>query len=234
VHGRPVRSTPMPGMKDEDLTDAVPTDMPTDLPTDLATDLATDLPTDLPDDGAAPSPGKGAVVEAAHALRVAEAMTKQVRAVSPDTSIKKVALLMASEAIGAVPVIRSDNHLIGLVTDRDIVIRVCAGDKSVDDIRARDAMTTHPTGITAEESLSRALALMARLQVHRLPVVDDEFRLVGMLSIADIASKGGANAELREALAEISNRQSFWSRVIPMTWRACAWVNRQKHRGTDG
>jgi CBS domain-containing protein len=148
-------------------------------------------------------------------LTVADVMTKSVRAVSLETTIKEVALMMAGEAIGVVPVVDDDHRLVGLITDRDIVIRVCAGDKGVDDLRASDAMTPNPTGIRSTETITSALAVMARLQVHRLPVVDPGFRLIGMLSIGDIASRGDANADLRQALAEISNRRSFWSRI----WR---------------
>jgi CBS domain-containing protein len=148
-------------------------------------------------------------------LIVADVMTKSVRAVALETTIKEVALMMAGDAIGVVPVVDDDNVLVGLITDRDIVIRVCAGDKGVDDLRASDAMTPNPTGIRSSETITNALAVMARLQVHRLPVVDEGFRLIGMLSIGDIASRGDASADLREALAEISNRRSFWSRI----WR---------------
>jgi CBS domain-containing protein len=148
-------------------------------------------------------------------LTVADVMTKSVRAVALETTIKEVALIMAGDAIGVVPVVDDDNLLVGLITDRDIVIRVCAGDKGVDDLRASDAMTPSPTGIRPSESITNALAVMSRLQVRRLPVVDEGFRLIGMLSIGDIASRGDARADLREALAEISNRRSFWSRV----WR---------------
>ena len=82
-------------------------------------------------------------------------------------------------------------------------------------MRAADAMTRDPTGIGADQALPDVLSAMARLQLQRLPVVDDDFKVVGMISLGDIAARGEASVDLRAALAALSNRKMFWGRA----WR---------------
>lgn len=148
-------------------------------------------------------------------LVASDVMSRTVRSVKPDSSIKDVAIVMAGDATGLVPVVDSSEKLVGLITDRDIVMRACKGDKSIDDLRAADAMTRDPTGIAADQGLPDVVSAMARLQVQGLPVVDDDFKLVGMISLGDIATRGDAGVDLRAALAALSNRKLFWTRA----WR---------------
>lgn len=170
----------------------------------------------MEDEGGPPPPEDSRAADAP--LTVGDIMTTHVSAAWEDSTVKELALIMADEAIGGVPVVGPDNRLIGLVTYRDIVLRACAGDKRLEDLHAGDAMTTEPTGIGPGESLSRALETMATLQVHRLPVLDDSAHLIGMISLGDIAAHGDDSAtaaELRDTLARISDRQSSWNGV----WR---------------
>lgn len=212
---RPARPLPSPG-RDFHLPDSRATEPPRERPAlpgpakDRETVAAESR---MEDEGGPPLPEPGRARTGGSATTVGEAMSRDVRTVLPDTPIKQLAVLMAGEGIGALPVVLPDQRLLGMVTDRDIVIRVCAGDKSVEDLRAGDVMTIDPTGISADKTVSDALAVMARLQVHRLPVVDDDFRLVGIISTADVARLRNSSRELGEALAEISNRESFWSRI---------------------
>lgn len=103
----------------------------------------------------------------------------------------------------------------GLITERDIVIRACAGDKSIEDMRAADAMTPDPTAINAYQLLRDAVAAMTRLQVPRLPVVGDDFKVVGMISLRDIAKRGATGIDLPAVLAAASSRNLVLSRA----WR---------------
>ncbi|MES1205890.1 MAG: CBS domain-containing protein [Pseudomonadota bacterium] len=165
--------------------------------------------------GPDPLQRKTAPLEDPAALTVADVMTTHVSAAWQDSTVKELAVIMAGEAIGSIPVVDPDNRLLGLVTYRDIVIRACAGDRGIDDLRACDAMTPQPTGIGPSATISHALAEMGRLHVHRLPVVDGGAHLIGMVSLGDIATRGGngTGPELLDTIARIADRKSFWNRV---------------------
>ena len=118
--------------------------------------------------------------------KVHEVMSQRPRAVSPDTSVLEVAEVMDQEDVGSVPVLEGD-RLAGIVTDRDITVRAVAKGKDprgmpVREITSRDVVTVGP-----DDDLSEALKLMASYQVRRIPVVDAEERLVGVVSQADVA-----------------------------------------------
>ena len=118
--------------------------------------------------------------------KVHQVMTDSPRCVTPETPISAAAELMASEDVGSLPILDGET-LAGMVTDRDIVIRAIAKGKDprgmpVRDIASRELVTVH-----ANDDLSDALKLMASQQVRRLPVVDEDNRLVGVLAQADIA-----------------------------------------------
>lgn len=135
------------------------------------------------------------------AKQVRDAMTPSVRAASPSQSLADAAELMKGEDVGSVPVV-DDGRLIGMVTDRDIVVRAVAERRdpqavTVDEIATRELVTVEP-----EQDLDEALALMAHHQVRRLPVVE-EGRLVGMLAQADVALEA-KEKKVGEMLEEIS------------------------------
>jgi CBS domain-containing protein len=120
--------------------------------------------------------------------KVADVMTQRPRAVAPQTNLTEVAQLMESDDVGAVPLVEGD-RLVGIVTDRDIVVRAIAKGKDptgmpASDISSRELVTVHP-----DDDLSDALELMAQHQVRRIAVTDDE-RLVGVVSQADVARQG--------------------------------------------
>ena len=119
------------------------------------------------------------------AKTIREAMTPGVRAAAPTDSLADAAQRMKEEDVGSLPVVEGD-RLIGIVTDRDIIVRAVAERVDpqsiyVGDVASRDVVTVEP-----EQDLDDALALMARHRVRRLPVVE-EGRLVGMLAQADVA-----------------------------------------------
>lgn len=119
--------------------------------------------------------------------KIGEVMTARPRAVESQTSVREVARLMESEDVGSLPVVEEGARLVGIVTDRDIAIRVVAPGLDpevtpVGDIASRELVT-----LTPEDDLDDALTLMAREQVRRLPIVVREDELVGVLSQADIA-----------------------------------------------
>jgi CBS domain-containing protein len=135
--------------------------------------------------------------------KVRDAMSDRPRAVSPDTPLSQAAELMESEDIGALPVLEGD-RLAGMITDRDIVIRAVAKGKDPRGMPVREVATRDVVSVRPDENLSDALQLMATQQVRRLPVVDEDNRLVGVLAQADIAleAKEKAVGEMVGAISE--------------------------------
>jgi CBS domain-containing protein len=117
---------------------------------------------------------------------VRDVMTTRPRAVSADTPLSQVADLMATEDVGAVPIVDGD-RLIGMVTDRDIVVRVVAKGKDPRGMRAAEASSQELVTVGPDQDLDEALRLMAKNQVRRLPVVEEDGKLVGIVAQADVA-----------------------------------------------
>ena len=139
------------------------------------------------------------------AQSVRDVMTPGVRSVSPSQSLAEAAEVMKGEDVGSVPVVE-EGRLAGIVTDRDIVIRAVADRRDpqtvkVEEVASRDLVTVEP-----EQDLDEALALMARHQVRRLPVVE-QGQLVGMLVQADVALEA-KEKKVGETVEEISKPTS--------------------------
>jgi CBS domain-containing protein len=115
-------------------------------------------------------------------------MSSRPRAVSPQTPLSEVAEVMETEDVGAVPVVEGD-RLVGIVTDRDIVVRAIAKGKDPRGMPASEASSRELVTVSPDDDLSDALKLMAQYQVRRLAVTADE-RLVGLVSQADVALQG--------------------------------------------
>jgi CBS domain-containing protein len=119
-------------------------------------------------------------------MRVSEAMTREVRVASPGQSIRDVAKIMDEINAGAVPVGEND-RLVGMITDRDIAIRAVALGKGPD-TPVRDVMSTEQVLYCYEdEELDHVAKNMSEEQVRRLPVVNRDKRLVGIVSLGDVA-----------------------------------------------
>ena len=126
-------------------------------------------------------------------MRVSEAMTREVRVASPGQSIREVARIMAEIDAGAMPVGDND-RLVGMITDRDIAIRAVAQGKGPD-TPVRDVMSTEQVLYCYEdEELDHVAKNMSEQQVRRLPVVNREKRLVGIVSLGNLAQKEGRAA----------------------------------------
>jgi CBS domain-containing protein len=118
--------------------------------------------------------------------KVREVMTNNPRCVTPDTPVADAARLMKSEDVGSLPILEGE-MVTGIVTDRDIVLQAVAEGKNPSGMPVREVASRELIKINAEDDLSSALQLMASQQVRRLPVVDDDGRLVGILAQADVA-----------------------------------------------
>ena len=134
-------------------------------------------------------------------MKISEVMTPNPRSVGPDDDIQVAARIMREEDAGSVPVVR-DGRVVGMVTDRDIVVRAVADgdfDCTISDIASDGVITADP-----EMSTAAGAQLMSEHQIRRLPVVDGDDRLVGIVSIGDLAVKEGRDARTGETLENIS------------------------------
>jgi len=136
-----------------------------------------------------------------------DVMTPDPVACEPTDPVRSVARLMKQHDVGAIPVVdsRAAKGLAGIVTDRDIVVKVVAEGRQVDEATVSEAMTSNPTACRADDDVDQAVALMAERQVRRMPVVDGSGRLVGIISQADVATRVNRDqrtGELVEAISE--------------------------------
>src|ERR687896_159140 len=134
--------------------------------------------------------------------KVHEVMTERPRAVTPETPLSEVAEVMESEDVGAVPIVDGD-RLVGIITDRDIVVRAIAKGKDPRGMPAADVSSRELVTVNPDDDLSDALKLMAQYQVRRLAVTAEDERLVGVVSQADVAlhAKDKEAGELLESIS---------------------------------
>jgi CBS domain-containing protein len=118
--------------------------------------------------------------------KVREVMTDRPRCVTPETPVSEAARLMKSEDVGSLPILDGD-RLIGIVTDRDIVLQAVAEEKDPRGMPVREVASQDLVTVGQDEDLSEALNRMASNQVRRIPVVDEDDRLVGIVTQADVA-----------------------------------------------
>ena len=130
-------------------------------------------------------------------MHVNSCMSKDVRITSPAQPIREAARLMKEIDAGFLPVGEND-RLIGMITDRDIAVRAVAEGKGPD-TPVRDAMTSEVHYCFEDDDIETAAAQMSELQVRRLPVLNNDKRLVGIISLSDISHVGDVNAELSAA-----------------------------------
>lgn len=119
-------------------------------------------------------------------MNIDKVMHKGAKWVSPDMPVSEIAALMKTEDIGSVPVGEND-RLVGMITDRDLALRVFSDGADPKTLKARDIMTKGVVYCRTDQSIEDAIHLMEDKKIRRLPVVDDNKRLVGMLSLGDVS-----------------------------------------------
>ena len=134
--------------------------------------------------------------------KVHQVMSDSPRCVTPETPVSEAAELMESEDIGSLPILDGE-HLAGMVTDRDIVIRAIAKGKDPRGMPVREVASRELVTVHANDDLSDALKLMATQQVRRLPVVDEDNRLVGVLAQADVAAECKGEGRRRDGRGDL-------------------------------
>lgn len=135
-----------------------------------------------------------------------DVMTREPATLGPEATLGEAATLMRQEDCGSIPIVE-DGRLVGIVTDRDIVVRAVAAGKDPKATRVSEVMSADPVCITPDTDVDEAARIMADRQIRRLPVVDDG-KLVGILVIGQIARKEPDEELTGETLKEISQPKS--------------------------
>ena len=142
--------------------------------------------------------------------KCSEIMTKSVKTAGRNMSVRDVAAMMRDGDMGSVPVVE-DGKLVGIVTDRDIVVRSLADGKGPE-TPVSEAMTTEIFSVTPDDFVFEAVRLMGDRQVRRIPVVSEDGQLAGIIAMADVALEMEDEREIAETLEEISSGSAFWSK----------------------
>lgn len=135
-------------------------------------------------------------------MKVREAMHKGVEWVEPETTVKALAQRMREHDIGAIPIGEND-RLVGMVTDRDIVVRGLSEEADCSSLTARDVMTKGIVFCRDLEDVEDAVRIMEQKEIRRLPVLDENKRMVGMLSLGDVS-----HATSHEVTGEVTSAVS--------------------------
>jgi len=138
-------------------------------------------------------------------VRAKDVMTRDVVTVQPNDPVERAARLMSRHDCGSLPVVDSRDRLIGMVTDRDIVTRVVAEGMDHRYAAVRDCMTDEAFACHADDPVEATMRKLSHHQIRRLPIVDDHDRVVGIVSVADVArlAKSRAGRGERRAVADV-------------------------------
>lgn len=140
---------------------------------------------------------------------VSEVMTRNVQFVTPQENLQRAAQLMDELNVGALPVCEGD-HLVGMVTDRDITVRATAAGRAPTEARVEEVMSGDVRWCFEDQSLDEVMRQMADTQIRRVPVVshDEQHKLIGIVALGDIATKageGGQGMETQQLVEKISS-----------------------------
>lgn len=171
-------------------------------------------------------------------LRCRDIMTRDVAVATRDTTLQDVARMMLEEDTGIIPVVEvadandptedakgdhatksrahmyTNARLVGLITDRDIVVRAVAKGKDASTTRTEEIMTTEIHSADQDDRVIDVIRKMGDKQVRRILVISESGNLCGIISMADVVLETEADQELADALEEISSGASFWNRVF--------------------
>ena len=144
---------------------------------------------------------KGAIT-----MKCNEIMTEDPICCLPGDTVDQAAQLMKDEDIGPIPVVadHETRRLLGIVTDRDLTVKVVAEARQIAAVKVEEVMTRNPVTCHGDDDLQKAIDAMERHQVRRIPVVDDNNQIVGIISQADIAIRAHEPETTAEVVEEIS------------------------------
>ena len=135
---------------------------------------------------------------------IRDVMTPNPACVSEKDSIREVARIMAREDTGVVPVVEG-KKIIGMITDRDIVVRLVAEGKDPSNAHVNEAMTKNVRSIKEDSTVDDALQMMKSAEVRRVPVVNNNNEIVGIVSMGDIAKESTQSGRVGQAVRDISD-----------------------------
>ena len=139
-------------------------------------------------------------------MKVREIMSKDCKVIDPNTTFQEAAKIMRDKDVGCLPIGEHD-RLVGIITDRDLVVRGLVNGKDVQSAKVKDAMTPKCLYCFEEDTIEEASENMAKNQVRRLPVLNSTKRLVGVISLGDLCCKGSKQTAA-EALESISKKKN--------------------------
>lgn len=142
-------------------------------------------------------------------MQVRELMTPHVVTVAPEETAQVAARLLSRYNVGALPVCDREGKLLGMLTDRDIVLRCVAAQEDPAQMTVRNLMTSRVISVSPTDDAREATARMAREQVRRLPVAENG-KIVGMLCLGDVATHQDFSTEAAACLGAISSNVSHW------------------------
>lgn len=142
-------------------------------------------------------------------MKACDIMTSDPVCVRPEDSAETAAKLMRSQHVGPVPVVDHRNRLVGIVTDRDLAIKVVAEGRNPQITKVAEVMSRDPYTGRPGADVEQVIQTMEEHQVRRVPIVDQDRRLIGIVSQADVATRMRQPAKVAEAVEEIS-RPSDW------------------------
>jgi CBS domain-containing protein len=142
--------------------------------------------------------------------RCREIMTRNVKTANREMTLREIAELMRDGDMGALPIVEN-GKLVGIVTDRDIVIRAIAAGKDFS-AKIGEIMTTEIFSAKEGDFVFEAIRLMGDKQIRRIPVINDSGELAGIIAMADIALEMEDEREIAETLEDISSGAGFWSK----------------------
>lgn len=134
-------------------------------------------------------------------MQVREIMTSPAKVIDQNSTIKELAEKMKDDDLGALPVCDGD-RLLGMVTDRDIVTRGITMDKKLSDCSIKEVMSEKVAFVRDDDDVSEAEQKMSQHQIRRLPVIDRNDRLVGVVTLADLAQKTGSGQQVTQSVTE--------------------------------
>ena len=139
-------------------------------------------------------------------MKARDIMSKNPRSVTPDTAVRDAARLMKDEDVGVIPVVESagSQKLVGMLTDRDITIRVVAEGRSGEQVRVSEVMSKNPKSVKENDNVDDIMDLMSKEQVRRIPIVDERGALCGIISQADLARHAKDEKKVERTVEKIS------------------------------
>ena len=135
-----------------------------------------------------------------------DVMTQNPVCCLPTDTVSKAAQLMKDEDVGSIPVVEDEQtmKLIGIVTDRDLALQVVAPERDASSTQVEDVMTYEVVTCRASDDVQKAVDAMAQHQLRRMPVIDGDHRIVGIISQVDVATRVDRSEEIAEMVKEIS------------------------------